>query len=92
MALQSAGLLARHLIAHREDVAAGRRHDTVASGYDADWRAGFASRICAAAAFAHLAMRPQAVSTLLPILKLFPRILTLGARLSGKSTEVVAAR
>jgi flavin-dependent dehydrogenase len=91
MALQSAGLLARHLIAHQDDVFAGDGPRTVAMHYDADWRAGFSARIQAAAVFAHLAMRPAAVSALLPILKLFPRALTLGAWLSGKSIEVVAA-
>jgi flavin-dependent dehydrogenase len=91
MALQSAGLLAGHLIARQNDVFAGDGLRTVAMHYDADWRAGFSARIQAAAVFAHLAMRPASVATLLPVLKLFPRVLTLGARLSGKSTEVVAA-
>ena len=90
MAVQSAGLLSRHLIANQEDVCAGRGN-AAAMNYDADWRAGFAPRIRAAPVFAHLAMRPPAVAALLPILKLFPRILTLGARPSGKSTQVVAA-
>jgi flavin-dependent dehydrogenase len=92
MALQSAGLLAHHLIAHQDDVPAGRGIDAVAAGYDADWRAGFTLRIRAAAAFAHLAMRPAAAGALLPVLKLFPPILTLGARWSGKTTDVVAAK
>jgi flavin-dependent dehydrogenase len=91
MALQSAGLLARHLIARQHDVFAGSGVRTVAMHYNADWRAGFSARIHAAALFAHLAMRPYATGALLPILKQFPRMLTLGARLSGKSTQVVAA-
>jgi flavin-dependent dehydrogenase len=91
MALQSAGLLARHLIAHQDNIFAGRGLRVAAAGYDADWRASFAPRIRAAGAFAHLAMRPAAVAALLPLFKLFPHILTLGARWSGKATEVVAA-
>jgi flavin-dependent dehydrogenase len=90
MAIQSAGLLARHLIAHQDDVLAGRTAEA-ARGYDADWRAGFAPRIRAAAVFAHLAMRPQLSRPLVPLLKLFPQALTLGAWLSGKTTKVVAA-
>jgi flavin-dependent dehydrogenase len=91
MALQSGGLLARHLIAHQDEVLAGQGLRVVASEYDASWRAGFVPRIRAASAFAHLAMRPAAAGALLPLFKLFPRILTLGARWSGKATEVVAA-
>ena len=90
MAIQSAGLLARHLIARQDDVLAGRTAEA-ARGYDADWRAGFAPRLRAAAVFAHLAMRPQLSRPLLPLLKLFPQALTLGAWFSGKTTKVVAA-
>ena len=91
MALQSAGLLARHLIARQNELPAGDALRAAAQRYDADWRAGFSGRIQAAALFAHLAMRPATVATLLPVLRLFPRILTFGARLSGKSNAVVAA-
>jgi hypothetical protein len=38
--------------------------------------------------FAHLAMWPGAARTL-PIVKRFPEILTWGARLSGKTTQLV---
>jgi flavin-dependent dehydrogenase len=84
MALQSAWLLCRHLIA-------GHAQDEVARRYHEEWKATFAPRIYAAALFARLAMRPSAVATVLPLLRAFPRILTLGARLSGKTTEIVAA-
>jgi len=90
MAIQSAGLLARHLIARQDDVLAGSTAEA-ARGYDADWRTGFAPRIRAAAVFAHLAMRPQLSRPLVPLLKLFPQALTLGAWFSGKTTKVVAA-
>jgi flavin-dependent dehydrogenase len=84
MALQSAWLLCRHLIA-------GHSQDEVARRYHAEWKATFAPRIYAAALFACLAMQPSAVAAVLPLLRAFPRILALGARLSGKTTEIVAA-
>lgn len=84
MALQSAWLLCRHL-------RAGLTADEVARRYRAEWNASFALRIRTAALFAHLAMRPGAVATLLPLLRAFPRIVTLGAQLSGKTKQVVAA-
>jgi len=36
-------------------------------------------------------MRPNITALWLPTLKRFPGILTLGAQLSGKATEIVAA-
>jgi flavin-dependent dehydrogenase len=87
MALQSARLLCRRLIAAgRNGAAIG-----VARAYRADWDASFALRLHAAAAFAALAARPAVVSTLMPALKLFPGAITLGARLAGKSKLAVAA-
>jgi len=83
MAMQSAWLLCRRLIA-------GHAPDEVARRYDAEWRTSFAPRIHAAALFAHLAMRPAAVAMLRPVLRAFPRTMTLGARLSGKSKQVIA--
>jgi hypothetical protein len=59
--------------------------------YSRDWKRSFAPRIRAAATFAHIAMRPNAFVGALPILKSFPKILTWGAQLSGKSTRLVRA-
>ena len=81
MALQSAWLLCRELTA-------GSAPDRAACRYDAAWRAAFAPRIHAAAAFAQLAMRPMAIAAALPLLRMAPQLLTLGARLSGKTTLV----
>ena len=83
MALQSAWLLCRQLLA-------GLTADEVVRRYQAEWRASFALRIHVAALFAHLAMRPGTVATLLPLLRAFPRIVTLGAQISGKTKQVVA--
>jgi 2-polyprenyl-6-methoxyphenol hydroxylase-like FAD-dependent oxidoreductase len=82
MALQSAWLLCHHLIA-------GHAQDEAARRYHAEWKAAFVSRIYAAALFAYFAMQPSAVATVLPLLRAFPRILTFGARLSGKTMEIV---
>ena len=87
MALQSAWLLSRRLIAAGGNQAAV----DVARAYQADWNASFALRIRAAALFAGLAMRPAAVGLLIPALRAFPGAITLGAYLSGKSKVVVAA-
>jgi flavin-dependent dehydrogenase len=80
MAIQSAWLLCDLL------VAGDRRHAQrrVAREYAAAWRRSFATRIRAAALFAHLAMRPAAASVLLPLLRRYPEIVTIGARLGGK--------
>jgi flavin-dependent dehydrogenase len=91
MAMQSAWLLGRALIAHRDRVLAG---DCRAAGrtYAREWNRNFATRVRAAALFAHLAMRPALAGRLmLPAVAAWPRLLTLGARLSGKSLQVVPA-
>jgi len=51
----------------------------------------FAPRARAAALFAQLAMRPAAVTLLLPLLRLFPAALTLGACWSGKRASVAVS-
>lgn len=92
MAMQSAWLLCRRLIARQDDVAAGRAAPDVGSDYAAAWDALFAARIRAAAVFAYVFTRPSATTALLPVLKLFPRTLTFGAHLSGKAAQPVDAR
>ena len=42
-------------------------------------------------AIAQVAMRPGKTRPLLPVIRRFPALLTLGARLSGKTRQVVAA-
>jgi flavin-dependent dehydrogenase len=73
MAIQSSGLLAQLLIAHR-----GER-------YAQDWKSRFAPRIRAAAVFAGLAMRRPTRAASLALLRAVPSLLGLGARLSGKA-------
>ena len=82
MAMQSAWLLTDRLIAESDE-------RTVAVGYTQAWRSSFAPRIRAAAAIAHWAMQPRLVSATLPLLQTWPKLLTFGAWLSGKSKLVV---
>jgi len=88
MAMQSSWLLCRHLVENGERLSSPEALREIGSAYRREWRAAFATRIRAAAAFAHLAMQPKAALAA-PLLKLFPDVLTWGAKLSGKAKEVV---
>ncbi|RWE22515.1 MAG: monooxygenase, partial [Mesorhizobium sp.] len=85
MALQSGWLLARELgeaaSARAQREAAGRR-------YEAAWRRLFSTRVRAAEAIARLALGPGGVVLMQAVVRHFPRALTLGARLSGKTSPV----
>ena len=72
MAIQSSGLLANLLIAHRGEA------------YAEEWRRRFAPRIRAASLFAHLAMSDSGRFAGLAVLRAAPGLLGLGARMSGK--------
>jgi 2-polyprenyl-6-methoxyphenol hydroxylase-like FAD-dependent oxidoreductase len=87
MALQAAWLLASRLIAWRRAGSATPLH-AVGEDYAAAWRRSFGPRLYASSVLAHWAMRPTAVAGLLPLLRCFPRLLSLGAQLSGKATVV----
>jgi hypothetical protein len=88
MAMQSAWLLCRRLIGAGEPTIASPAIAEVGCHYAADWKAAFALRIRAASVLAHAAMWPKA-SRALPLVERFPAILTWGARLSGKTTQLV---
>jgi flavin-dependent dehydrogenase len=85
MAMQSAWLLARHLTDREDELKRGKGLEGVGRAYAASWSKRFVPRIRMASLFAHLAMQPQAVTMLLPLLKRLPALLTLGAGLSGKT-------
>jgi flavin-dependent dehydrogenase len=89
MAMQSSWLLGETLVARGTKNLSPRELDEVGREYTALWKKNFAPRIRAAACFAHLAMRPATANALLPLLKLFPQILTIGARWSGKANQLV---
>ena len=85
MAMQSSWLLARHLIANGSDLMKGRDPTRVGRAYAEDWHATFGLRIHAAALFARLAVSRPAAGLCRPLLKKIPMLLTLGAKLSGKT-------
>jgi flavin-dependent dehydrogenase len=89
MAMQSAWLLAERLIRYRRDIQNALVRQRMARDYSAAWRAAFAPRIYAAAAIAQWASRPSLVQATSPALRMFPALVTVGARLSGKSSVVV---
>ncbi len=85
MAMQSAWLLCECLTSRSAGVLSEEVLDAVRSEYAAAWRRTLAPRIRAAALIANWAMRPAAVACVLPLLRLFPGALTVGARFSGKA-------
>jgi flavin-dependent dehydrogenase len=91
MAMQSASLLSRELIGREKSLTSRQARDEAGRSYAAAWRRQFASRIRWAALFANLAMRPASAPLLLPLLRTFPSILTLGASLSGKRRNLRGA-
>ena len=88
MAMQSAWLLTKRLVVLKPQTLVERH--SVGNQYASDWRRSFAPRLRAAAVFAHWAMRPLAVAATGPFLRSLPAILSIGARLSGKASRVVA--
>jgi flavin-dependent dehydrogenase len=85
MAIQSAALLAALLIEEQDRIASTKARARLEARYAASWRKRFAARIRAAALFAHLASAGGTAEALLPIVRAFPGVLTLGARWSGKA-------
>jgi flavin-dependent dehydrogenase len=86
MALQSAALLCSHLLGHCGPAAVpdAAAQAGLQRAYAASWRRQFAPRLRLAAVFAHLAMRPRSSAALMQLLRLWPRLLTQGARWGGK--------
>jgi menaquinone-9 beta-reductase len=89
MAMQSAWLLCDRLGPLSPQRITETQRRSIASSQQAAWRRAFAPRIAVAATIAHWAMRPKLVAPALPLLRGWPSLLTLGARLSGKSQLVV---
>ncbi len=89
MAIQSAWLLCERLVLGRDELLAGSAHAKVGRDYAQAWRRSFVARIRLASAFANLAMRPSTSAALLPLLKLWPGLLTAGARVGGKVRQVI---
>jgi menaquinone-9 beta-reductase len=89
IALQSAWLLARSLIAWRCNGAAPGRLAVVAAAYADAWHKHFASRLQVSQAIAHWAMHPRLVAATVPLLRCFPALLNWSSRLSGKASRMV---
>jgi len=90
MAMQSAALLCRLLVAQRGDVAAGRGTAGIGATYAAEWNRLFRLRVRASSLFATLAMSPVAATLALPLMQGFPGLLTVGAQWSGKVDQTYA--
>ena len=88
MAIQGAFLLARRLIAWRQEGAHRRSLGSVGASYARDWRRAFAPRVAASAAVARWAMHESLTAPTLPMVGAFPSLLTWGARLAGKAARV----
>ena len=89
MAMQSAWLLGEMLIAQRTTLHSASAYQSLQRDYTRQWQHHFAPRIRLAAVFAHIAMRPWLASAAMPLLQRWPRLLTLGARWSGKISATV---
>ena len=89
MALQSAFVLADLIAPHRAElvgrVTAASAQRRALAAYEEFWRRRFSRRLRVAAAFAHVAMRPALAGAVWPLVRRFPEILTVGARLSDKT-------
>jgi flavin-dependent dehydrogenase len=91
MALQSAWLLARCLVGKPDVLTSRDAIQQVQADYSRVWKQSFDGRIRFSTAVANWAMRPPLVDWTGPVLRRFPSILTLGARLSGKTRLGVKA-
>ncbi len=84
MALQSAALLCLRLAACKGVPDAARQAE-VRQAYAHEWRQTFEPRLRLAALFAHAAMRPASASAMMMLTRLWPGLLTRGARWGGKT-------
>lgn len=87
MALQSAWLLCTQLLGAEGwvDATGPAWQREAAHRYALQWRRAFETRLQLAAAFAQMAMRPAAAVPLVTLARAFPGLLTLGAKMGGKT-------
>jgi flavin-dependent dehydrogenase len=83
MAIQSAWLLAQRLTKSHPHALTDSELRDVARDYNRAWLRAFRLRIRAAEVFAKLALSNETHGLLLPMVRAFPQLLTLGARLGG---------
>ncbi len=86
MALQSAAVLGSVLLGPTgaAPVPGAIQQAELQQRYVAAWRQAFVPRLRVASAFAHLAMRPLGALVLVKLVRLWPGLLTQGARWGGK--------
>ena len=86
MALQSAALLSSVLLGRSGGavVPDATVQAQLQRCYAVAWRKAFSTRLRLAAVFAHLAMRPRAADALMQLARVWPGLLTQGARWGGK--------
>ena len=86
MALQSAALLCSLLLKlpGAPAIPQASAQFELQRRYAAAWRTAFAPRLRLAAVFAHLAMRPRSAAALMSAVRVWPGLLTQGARWGGK--------
>ena len=96
IAIQSAALLCDQLSAHPElrsaEAASARLLKGVRDEYERAWRDNFSRRLLVAAAFAHIFMRPVSTRIAATLLEVFPKLLTEGARWTGKADPLRGTR
>ena len=85
IALQSAGLLAGHLLSQPAAALDRRRTHDLNRRYAASWRGAFAARLRFAAWCAHTAMHPTLAASAQTLLQRWPALLTHAARWAGKA-------
>ncbi len=88
MAMQSAGLLTALLRDCPPADLSPLRAAQIGDAYSQRYRQAFGPRIRAAAGIAALSMNPLAAEALLPFFRVYPSLISVGARLSGKTTLV----
>lgn len=91
MAMQSAWRLCHILIPARTLLNDKNALRDAATRYQAVWRSNFSARIIVASFFASMAIRPFAIFLILPLFKMFPSLLTLGAYWAGKTDRINSA-
>ena len=90
MAIQSAALLCRHLVARPSAALSGQPAE-IGRDYASEWRKLFGPRIRAASLFAQISMSSRVAKGALPVMKRFPALLTVGAHLAGKANQMPTA-
>jgi flavin-dependent dehydrogenase len=91
MALQSSWLLCAQLLKSKnQSLGIGAIcQKEVARAYASEWRKQFQTRLWLSATFAHIVMRPASSTVLVSIMRRWPSLLTLGAKLAGKVHSAV---